>query len=164
MENLQKLLIDAPVFAGELMPDDMEQIGNAYRVNANHPLEIRKAVHQYAVYFRREFLYDFVQYSINDGAEDDDFSHPYIWLRPIHPDYMVVIGACRFRRPREDENDWIFDWAWFHPYYRNHGLLSSCWSGFEQKYGKNFIVEPPLSPQMKSFLKNRNYLEHTRKL
>ena len=49
--------------------------------------------------------------------------------------------------------------VWIHPYYRGRGLLRKAWPYLWGAEGP-FLVEPPLSPAMKGFLrKYTNYEE-----
>lgn len=139
------------------------QIGSGfYLIKCGHPSLVRNAVYKLATYFRREFSYDFVQYSTGND-EDDDKCHAYIWT--IY-DYKgeIVIGSCcfRYRKYKDYQSGWALQWIWFHPFERNKGLLSQRWDYFEKEYGFDFYVEPPISPAMKGFLKERNFELHTK--
>jgi hypothetical protein len=94
------------------------------------PIALRKAVYSCALFFRREFGYDFVQYAIR---EDDWHSRAFLWISD--PDYTNkhnVWGACCFRWREYKDADplWAMQWVWLHPYARNHGLVTRTWSYF----------------------------------
>lgn len=123
-------------------------------VTRSSSLKARKAVERVAVYFRREFEYDFVQFS---ALEKDDDYRAYLWtpgsLRRYLGEEAVVVGACCFRW-RQWENaphGWALQWVWFHPYARRQGYLSDAWANFRSLYGQ-FFIEPPLSQAMEAFL------------
>jgi hypothetical protein len=111
-------------------------------------LVVRKAVHKLAVYFQREFQYDFVQYSAKESG-----GHAYLWLggwehRP------TAIGACYFSMEEWANKPpcWALRWIWLHPYERSHGHLTEAWPYFEKRYGE-FHVEHPISEAMEGFLR-----------
>ena len=130
-----------------------QHCGNAYYLHKNQPISIHKAVEQIAYYFKREFKFDFVQYCAYED-KDNSKSDAYIWIDTNWDDTFAV-GAANFRflgdvgQPKK----WSLEWVWFHPYYRNQGLLSTAWPYFEKKYGKGFLIEPPLSKSMEAFIK-----------
>jgi len=128
---------------------------------------LRRAVEQLARYFRREFHYDFCQYS----ADDDDPDHrAYLWIDRYEPQYRChtcfypVIGACCFRHRRYDEHPlppgippdhYALQWIWFHPYQRNQGHLTKALPYFQEQFSR-LIAEPPFSPAMDAFLKKHH--------
>jgi hypothetical protein len=136
--------------------DFNKKIGNFFIVDKKQPISIHKAVEQLAYYFSREFNYDFIQYTAYQDRYNTR-SNAYIWIDADWDD-TFAIGAANFRFLGDvgQINKWSLDWVWFHPYYRNKGLLTQSWKHFEKKYGKNFHVEPPLSRGMISFLNKIN--------
>ena len=152
----ERLLILAP---SVIDLDKGKKIGNAYFVDKKQPLSIHKAVEQIAYYFKREGNFDFVQYCAYEDRENPN-SDAYIWVDSNWDD-LFVVGAANFRHLRDkgQSQEWCMEWVWFHPYYRNKGLLSGAWKSFEKKYGNNFQLEPPLSKAMESFvnkMRNKN--------
>jgi hypothetical protein len=120
-------------------------------VTKDSPLRHRKVVEQLAYYFKREFHYDFVQYS---ATHDDDLAEAYLWRDHQWAD-SPIIGGCCFR---PDGKGWRLCWVWFHPYCRRRGLLSARWSFFQERYG-HFFCERPLSEAMESFLAQIGHYE-----
>lgn len=129
-----------------------------YRVKYLEPISLRKAIYQFATYFRREFQYDFVQYSIEPEPNyGDKNTWAYLIGEPLYDHRLGSYGACCFRwrdKWTNLEPHWALQWIWIHPYKRNNGLLSKYWPFLEEKFG-NFMVEDPLSKAMEYFLKNR---------
>jgi hypothetical protein len=124
-------------------------------VTGQSPISTRRCVEQIARYFRREFRYDFVQYSAEHPKSD---TRAYIW----HPQYYAgeqetVIGAAYFcwREWSDADPGWALAWIWFHPYERRKGRLSSAWDYFRLRFG-DFFVEPPLSAAMEAFLRKHD--------
>jgi hypothetical protein len=138
----------------DLLPG--KKLGNAHFVHSNQPISIHKAVEQLAYYFKREGRYDFVQYCTYED-KDNKKSESYIWTDTDWDDKFIV-GAINFRFLGDvgQNNEWSLEWVWFHPYYRNRGLLSEAWPHFQKKYGKNFRIEPPLSKAMQRFIDKMN--------
>jgi len=126
----------------------------------NHLLAqaLRRAVYQVALYFKREFRYDLVQYGV-DGHETDEQSRAFLWLDMDRPAYrgstrvFAVIGACcfRLREWTDAPPDWVLQWVWFHPYARRRGLLRKSWEHFRERFG-DFFPEPPLGRAMDAFI------------
>ena len=135
-----------------LVKDGFESI---VEVNCRSSLNRRKAVYQIATYFRREFRYDFLQYG---EAEDDPTHCAFLWLpmEQMSGWFCHVIGACCFR---QRDTGMSLQWIWLHPYYRRQGLLSYQWPRFQEKFGKDFLVEGPVSYAMEQFLRKRDYIE-----
>jgi hypothetical protein len=135
--------MDAAQSAGLEWPRDLRLI------TSHSPLRARKAVRCCAIYFRREFRFDFVQY---EGADEtpDPTARAYLWADDGH----VAYGACcfRWRVPSQGEPWWALQWIWFHPYERERGHLKRTWPLFEARYG-DFAVEGPISRAMRAFLK-----------
>lgn len=112
----------------------------------------RNATGIIACYFRREFGYDFVQYSADDRSDERDR------VILLTQDYSFGcnhgVGAICFRW-REWKNlppGLGLAWLWLHPYLRNHGILSAYWPLFRRAYG-DFMVEPPISSAMQGLLR-----------
>lgn len=119
----------------------------------------RRAVAQFACYFRREFQYDFVQYEASEGrpwdrtsAPENDEAAPYL-LRSLWRDPALYVGAAcfRWRVYRDHPATWALAWIWLHPYERRQGIVTAAWPGWLDQHGA-FLVEPPLSDAMRGFL------------
>jgi len=114
-----------------------------------------QAVEQFGKYFRREFKYDFLPYTVSEHCKHgDEFSHPYLFIEPNHNLFIHANGACEFHFSKE-RNKWTLNWVWLHPFARRQGYLSKTWSYFCQLYG-DFELEYPLSDVMKTFLTKQN--------
>lgn len=126
-------------------------------VSAKSPGSHKRAVEILAHYFRREFRYDFLQYS-SEEKQDDDRLLAFMWTAGSPPSVSVV-GACCFRwREWEGmDSDWAMQWVWLHPYFRRQGLLTRSWPAFGRLF-KSFYVEQPLSVAMVEFLKDKPFL------
>jgi len=117
------------------------------------PYPLRLRVEKFANYFRREFAYDFIQYS----AKNDGGYSAYLFCDKTFAGHLAI-GACCFRWSEEVEikSCWILQWVWLHPYFRDRGYLTDAWEYFNKKLGP-FAVESPLSNAMGSFLEKRGY-------
>jgi hypothetical protein len=129
---------------------------NPMVVRPDGPIRFRRAVETIARYFRREFHFDFVQYSATDRYCD---KRDRAWLWFGHgavtvTDPLPCIGACSFRW-REEETGYALQWIWLHPYCRRRSLLTSAWPMFREWFGE-FEVEGPLSEPMEAFLAKMN--------
>jgi hypothetical protein len=111
----------------------------------------RKATETIACYFRREFGYDFVQYS---SEEQTDTRDRVILLTQNRYETKSAIGVIcfRWRKYSNAPEGLALAWLWIHPYLRNRGILSAYWPIFREAYGA-FHVEPPLSSAMKGLLR-----------
>jgi hypothetical protein len=131
------------------------------------PKWLRRAIEVLARYFRREFSYDFCQYSALEYTDKDEH-RAYFWLSRSHPDWASgkgeiypLVGACCFRR-RHYQNDplppgipadcYALQWIWFHPYERHQGHLTGALPYFLARFGKLFS-EGPFSPAFDCFLR-----------
>ena len=133
--------------------DESKKIGNAFFISPNQPTSVHKAVEQLAYYFKREFEFDFVQYTVYEDKNNPKCD-AYLWVDNTW-EGPVAIGATVFRFHGDvgAQKKWSMEWVWFHPYYRNKGLLSGAWKNFKKKYGKDYLLEPPLSKAMEAFVK-----------
>ncbi len=140
----------------ELYPRDFHLGRSQYELNlitGDSPKTAREATETLAYYFRREFGYDFVQYSAQEDADPRD--RVFLWTVNRYS-YHAGIGAACFRW-REYDNAaprLSLAWVWIHPYLRRHGILTGHWDYFRALYG-DFLVEPPLSHPMKAFINKR---------
>ena len=102
------------------VPEEYRDIEGPVPVTAQSQLRLRKLVHQFARYFRREFHYDFVQY---EATERSDY-RAYLFVTQRHVSPRVWAGACcfRFREYADISPRWALQWAWLHPYLRNRVL------------------------------------------
>jgi len=143
---------------GTLPPDVVEVIDIS-------PLGWKRAVRQHAVFFRREFEYDFTQY---DPADEDPDCRAFVWTEPeaLRDDRYIALGSACFRKRwlDEDADDgewwWAMQWVWLHPFVRRDGLLSGTWGYFRNRFGQ-FKLEQPLSQAMDAFAAKTKHYEIT---
>jgi hypothetical protein len=122
------------------------------------PIAERRAVEKLATYFQRELGYDFTQYA---AVENDKKCVVYTWdeqcfIRGKGEMGYQMFGAACFRfgkRIGPNFEGWFLQWVWLHPYFRNQGYLSRAWSGFLERFDRNFIPEWPYSAPIKSLLR-----------
>jgi hypothetical protein len=121
------------------------------------PLRLRQEVERFAIYFRREFSYDFQQFEAAEKPKPNEKPYAaYLFINETNHYPRVWVGAFCFRwREYKDVGPrWAAQWAWLHPYYRGKGILSSTWDKFHELHG-DFICEGPFSPAMEAFLRKR---------
>jgi len=127
-------------------------------VTSRSPVTERRSVEAIAVYFKREFGYDFVQFSSGSGRfrESEDV-RAFVWSdigkhRMGIEDRWVTGATCfRWREYLDAPSGYAMQWIWLHPYVRHQGLLTSAWPFFRARFG-DFVCEPPLSDAMSRFL------------
>lgn len=145
----EKMLIEAPCVVDI---DKGKQLANCIFVHNKQPMSIHLAVEQLAYYFQREFNYDFIQYTAYEDKENPK-SNAYIWIdSDFYGTFAIGAIVFRFLTDAHQPKKWSLEWVWFHPYYRNKGLLTAAWKSFQKKYGKDFLIEPPTSKAMDAFL------------
>lgn len=110
------------------------------------PQWLNKQLYKHAVAFRREFRYDFVQWS--PFGEDDDEARGIL----ITDEHRRVVGAMGFRwRVWSDAPaGWSLDWVWFVPSFRKQGYFTRHWKKLRQMYG-DFYIQRPVSDAMRQF-------------
>lgn len=124
-------------------------------VTPESQVKLRREVERFAIYFRREFRYDFQQFEATERTKPNE--KPYTaYLFTGGAQSCVWVGACCFRWREYSGYDprWGMQWMWLHPYYRGQGILTRVWGKFHELHG-NFFCEPPFSPAMNSFLLKR---------
>ncbi len=122
--------------------------GRPVAVDGASPHWLRSQVYERARLFRKEFGYDFVQWSV----KDEDPATTIGFLFPgAGSDEDAMAGACCFRRRGEgDAAAWWLDWIWMAPPYRRRGILSRHWPWFLERFGL-FHLGHPLSGAMLAF-------------
>lgn len=133
------------------------------RVKNSSRKTLRSAAHTLAVYFRREFGYDFVQYSMSDP---DCNTTVYLFCKEDMGLEEVVGGVCLRYSSTEypdktKESRWWLDWAWFHPYHRRKGLLSQLIPVIKKDHPRCLLAYP-LSKGMSEFDKKHQFDERHR--
>jgi len=117
--------------------------------------KLKKFVYRIAVYFRREFQYDFVQYS----EDEQDLTHRAFLFFSRASDkyydkdiYRILGGGCfRQRKYQDFPESYALKWIWIHPYMRRKGMLTKAFDEFMNQF-EQFRVESPYSVEIKSFL------------
>ncbi|KAA9384117.1 hypothetical protein [Neorhizobium galegae] len=127
----------------------LERDFDAAWVGTDAPLWKRKEVYERARVFRREFGYDFVQWSFEHDPDAVGF---------LFSDQEArIVGACTFRPQQESTvRPWRLDCIWLCPDARRSGLLGRLGGRFRQRFGV-FNIEPPISEAMKAFLIKQCY-------
>src|SRR6266481_7355689 len=106
---------------------DLREIPKQYdgiqllKVNRESEIRIRKEVERFAYYFKREFNYDFPQYSVNDKT----YYTAYLFTNGENQYPHVWIGACCFRSRNYADLGLqceALQWVWIHPYFRTKGI------------------------------------------
>lgn len=113
-------------------------------VRTDSPKWQHKEMYERAYAFKKEFNYDFVQWQRSKEKFD-----PNVFGYLFTDVNNAIIGACSFRFR---ETNWGLQWIWICPKERRKKHLSNKWKMFKEKFG-NFIVEPPISNEMKAFIK-----------
>lgn len=122
-------------------------------VDRRSPRTHHAILERFALYFKREFHFDFPQFEA--GELQVDFR---AWIFAAEPDSgWRAFGAACFR-PNEDpactQTRWSLDWIWLHPYFRGRGHLKEAWPIFTGALGGCVFVQPPYSSAMESFLRS----------
>lgn len=127
--------------------------GEPLIVTAREPIWMHKQMYYRARAFKREFGYDFIQWS---EKEDDPGAYGFLFRDPEQLD--VIIGACAFRWRNYTDSDpmWAMQWIWLMPDARHKGILTKYWPVFTHMFGK-FHVERPLSDAMAAFLEKMQH-------
>lgn len=142
---------------------DLEFPKEILYITSESNLRWRKELAKLARYFKVEQRMDVPQYEFEDDGVDFPFEGFILLelardlLQEDKPAPLRVFGGGCFRR-RTFKNDeiWVLDWVWIHPFFRNRGKLSERWDEFKQRFGE-FQVEPPISPAMRQLLQKKNY-------
>ncbi|WP_421445827.1 GNAT family N-acetyltransferase [Agrobacterium tumefaciens] len=117
---------------------------DAVWVDADSPKWKRQEVYERSRLFRREFGYDFVQWSVEHDPDAIGFL--------FADEEGRIVGACSFRtQPEWNGRRWRLYWIWLCPSARRSGRLGHQWERFTQRFGI-FDIEPPVSEAMKAFL------------
>ena len=112
--------------------------------------ELREHVERFARYFLREMHTGGIQFEAGEIPESTGYVPYRAYLFAVQDRY---IGAGCFRERGDEDSDvpWVFDWLWFHPYFRSRGHLSRAWPVLVSEIGR-FRLAYPLSHAMKAFL------------
>ena len=116
------------------------------------PLILRRAAEEFARYLKRQFHYDFLQYSANNPC-----GVVFLWSDGQRDSLRRAVGAAHFVSRERSSGDavWWLSWVWFHPFARRRGYLKDIWPYFRARFGR-FCVDAPLSKEMEAFLATQN--------
>lgn len=123
--------------------------------------ELYEEVYKLAEYFKEELNYDRVPFCPMGLLEEEYkailFAEQALDKYIKEPTPYRIYGACLFtiQKFTQEPDRWVLKWIWLHPFFRNRGNLKKNWHVLEEKFG-NFIIETPISNDMKYFLKNIN--------
>jgi hypothetical protein len=142
-----KYTISLPVFDTCLSVNGLRKVTDASEISEKRALE------QFATYFKKEMHYDYVQYdaeSHNNNTLGFLFTESAMDVCTKQHTEMPTrcVGGAAFQNVNDT---WVLCWVWFHPFFRDKGLLSRQWTQFCSDFGA-FSVETPISPSMKGFL------------
>lgn len=126
-------------------------------VTRRSPVRLKRYVEKIARYFMRESEYDFVQFCADEDEHESDEYSAWLYIAQAGeawlPGTMIFGATCfRLRNYADRKSPWGMQWVWLHPYFREHGVLSTVWPFFRERFG-DFFPEPPLSRAMSAFLK-----------
>jgi GNAT superfamily N-acetyltransferase len=124
---------------------------NTIPVNVLSPLWLQQELYLRAKMFRREFRYDFSQWSPNGDEQPD--AHGFLFNDDTGAfGRGAIIGGTVFRwvEFRDATARWAMDWVWIAPAARRKGVLSRLWPAFIQRF-EEFRLTPPVSSDMMAF-------------
>lgn len=150
-----KYTISLPVFDINLGSSGIREI------NVGSTIDERKALEQFARYFKNEMNYTGVQYEAENHSNNCIGFLFYTNATDIVTEEHETMpsrcyGGCTFSKIGKN---WVLCWIWFHPFFRNRNHLSSLWKHFHSEFG-DFDIESPVSLSMESFLKKQSSTHH----
>jgi len=103
-------------------------------------------------YFNKEFDYSRIPNKNCTALLFTEETHDVFKQKPM-PHH--IYGACAFEKitTTQDGDHWVLGWIWFHPFFRNRGIIKKHWPALEKNFG-NFSIKSPISNSMLSFLKH----------
>ena len=158
----EKYKIDCPLISCPILKyNRIELVNNddVIEILPTDPFFCRKAIYKIALYFKREFKYDFVQYSVEEDYRKSH--HAFAFVKWNYDGKYLVYGAFCMRwrnKMKEIMDHWGLQWIWLHPFERCKGHLSEIWEGLNHHF-PGFIVESPLSSGMLNFLEKRKCID-----
>ncbi|WP_372922417.1 hypothetical protein [Roseovarius sp.] len=123
----------------------VEEDPDAIWVDANSPNWMHVAITRRARAFKREFGYDFVQWSGASHANPGAVAFAFL------DEECRLIGGCAFRLGGGKNGRNKLDWIWFCPSARRQGHLTRAWPRLVDRMGE-FDLEPPVSEAMQAFV------------
>jgi hypothetical protein len=142
-----KYTISLPVFDTCLSSKGLRKVTNI-SVSSE-----KKALEQFANYFKKEMHYDNVQYDADSHHKNTvGFLFTENAMDACTEQHTEMptrcVGGGAFQNV---SGEWVLCWIWFHPFFRDKGLLSRQWEALCLQFGE-FAIETPVSPSMKGFL------------
>jgi hypothetical protein len=123
----------------------VEENTDAVWVDAASPNWMHVAMSRRARAFKREFGYDFPQWSDVSHANPGGVAFAFL-------DHECrMIGGCAFRLGSSKNSRNKLDWIWFCPSARRQGHLTRAWPRLVNRMGE-FDLEPPVSEAMQTFV------------
>lgn len=129
---------------------DLDESSDPELVRAFGPRWRHTEMYKRALRFKREFHYDFTQWS---EYEDDPKAHGFLFADDVGVfGRGAIVGACAFRWREWTDHPagWAMQWIWIAPKVRRHGILTRRWPRFRDQFG-DFHLEQPLSEAMQAF-------------
>lgn len=149
--------IELPIIETDI---DYSKTGkNILFIDAESPRELKDGLEKIALYFKRESLFDCVQYKSKlhiNSVENETIGLIFYDVAidettDAHRDIPLrILGGGCFKKVSQ-QKVWCLDWIWLHPYERRKGLLSTHWEDVEERFGK-VIFSKPLSKAMEAFI------------
>lgn len=124
-------------------------------IPATHDMRLRELAEVFGKYFKRELGFDFAPFIAEAGSQGGDATEIDVVLfdaQRVLATFPIAAGAAGLSV--HDGERWL-NWFWIHPFERGRGLADKAWDDLEEVYGKEFKIEPPLSPAMEKFLTHR---------
>lgn len=142
-----KFTISLPVFDTALSANGLRKITYESEISEKRALE------QFATYFKKEMHYDNVQYNADNHNKNTVgflFTESAMDVCTEQHEEMPTrcVGGATFQNI---SGTWVLCWVWLHPFFRDKSLLSGQWARFCSYFGE-FCVEAPISPSMEGFL------------
>lgn len=125
-------------------------------ITTDSPMVLRRGVETLARYFRREFGYDFVNFSAEGCATDCE---AWLWVANGGNGSHYAVGHSVFWQKTYSNRpgpEWELTSVWLHPFMRNRGRLTRVWPHWQESYGP-FWIELPLSAGMRKFLRGTHH-------
>ncbi|MFJ7904014.1 hypothetical protein ACIQ6V_26570 [Streptomyces sp. NPDC096198] len=121
-------------------------------IAATQDMRLRKVVETFGKYFKQELGFDSIPFAAQHSRLYDSDPTVEVVLfdaQRVTATFPIAAGAAGLSV--QNGQRWL-DWFWIHPFERGKGLADRAWADLEEVYGKDFKIQPPLSPAMERFL------------